>query len=524
VDLSYKVVRLVKDTLFAGGNGAAIGPDGALYVVHTGDSSTTRNDLKTMKATKFLRPYSGAFISDDITSDDKGNFYITGTTPIAGAVYRFGKNGVKTVIAKGLLSPNGIQFNKRTGRLFMSECHWGNRVFELDPSGVKEPRLLVKENMIAVPEGFDFDPDTNDLIIPDMGSGKILRVHPDTGEIKTIAEGFTAPVALKVGTDKMAYFPEYGGAVYRLGLDGQKREKLAQLPPGQDNLAITPEGRLFIVSYWDATVFEVATNGSGKFKALFPKGPNQLTGIIVKNNKVLVSDAIMIRSVEKDQYEPTRLNAWTTHGMMPLPLGLADGPGDQVFWPDSVTNRVGGGDPAKGEFKTIADNLNRPMAVLMSKSEPKIYVAEYGAGQITEVSLADGAKKALATGLEGPLALAIIDKTLYVAEAKAGRISKVDLTNGKAEVFLAGVVGRVGALVPDIAGDLLALDGASGRLFRINPKNLAISIVAENLSVLLYAIGSYPPVEFPSLMAISPKGDIYIPTADRGLIMLQKTK
>ena len=168
---------------------------------------------------------------------------------------------------------------------------------------------------------------------------------------------------------------------------------------------------------------------------------------------------------------------------MPLPIGLANGPGEQVFWPDSVNNAVGIGDPAKGEFKAVAGGLNRPMAVLMSKSEPKIYVAEYGAGQITEVSLTDGAKKALATGLEGPLALAIIDNTLYAAEAKAGRISKVDLANGNKEVFLAGVVGKVGALGNDSAGNLLALDGASGRLFRINPKNLAISIVAQNLPV-----------------------------------------
>jgi sugar lactone lactonase YvrE len=209
---------------------------------------------------------------------------------------------------------------------------------------------------------------------------------------------------------------------------------------------------------------------------------------------------------------------------MPLPIGLADGPGEQVFWPDSVNNAVAIGDPAKGEFKAVAGGLNRPMAVLMSKSEPKIYVAEYGAGQITEVSLKDGAKKALATGLEGPLALAIIDNTLYAAEAKAGRITKVDLANGNKEVFLAGVVGKVGALGNDGAGNLLALDGASGRLFRINPKNLRISIVAENLPVGYAVAGSYPVVEFSSPMAIGPKGDIYIPTADRGLIMLQKMK
>jgi sugar lactone lactonase YvrE len=523
LDPSYKVVRLVKDTLFPGCNGATIGMDGALYVVHTGDGTTTRIDLKTMKATRFVSPYVGTFITDDITSDDKGNFYSTGTTPLVGEVYRVDKNGMKTVIAKGLLAPNGIQYNKRTGRLFMSECFQANRVFELDPMGVNEPRLLIKENVIAVPEGFDFDPDTNDLIIPDMGTGKILRVHPDTGDITIIAEKFAAPIALKVGPDKMAYFPELGGAVYRLSLDGQKREKLAQLPPGLDNLAITAEGRLFITGYWDATVYEVATDGSGKFKTLFPKGPNTINGILIKNDKVLISDAIMIRSVEKGNYVPTKLNAWAAHGM-PLPIGLADGPGDQIFWPDGVNNAVAIGDPAKGEFKAIAGGLNRPMAVLMSKSAPKVYVAEYGAGQITEVSLTDGAKTALATGFEGPLALAIIDNTLYVAEGKAGRISKVDLANGNKEIFLGGVVGMVGALGNDGAGNLLALDGAGKKLFRINPKNLAISVVAENLPVGYSLIGSYPPVGFAMAMAISPKGDIYIPTMDQGLIMLKKVK
>lgn len=524
LDPHYKFVRIVKDTLFPGCNGATIGLDGALYVVHTANGTTTRIDLKTMKATNFVPPYAGTFITDDITSDDKGNFYSTGTTPIVGEVYRIDKNGVKTVIAKGFLAPNGIQYNKRTGRLFMSECFQGNRVFELDPTGAKEPRLLVKENVIAVPEGFGFDPDTNDLIIPDLGTGKILRVHPDTGNITVIAEKFIAPVALKVGPDKMAYTIELAtGAVYRLSLDGQKREKLAQLPPGVDNLAITPEGRLFVTHYWDATVYEVATDGSGKVKALFPKGPNQINGILVKNGKILVSDAIMIRSMEKDHYVYSKLNAWAAHGM-PLPIGLADGPGDQVFWPDSVNNAVAIGDPAKGEFKAIAGGLNRPMAVVMSKTGPKVYVAEYGAGQITEVSLTDGAKKALATGLEGPLALAIIDNTLFVGEAKAGRITKVDLASGNKEVFVAGVVGKVGALANDGAGNLLALDGASGRLFRINPKNLAISLVVENLPVGYGSAGSYPVVEFPLSMAIGPKGDIYIPTADRGLIMLQKIK
>ena len=236
VDGHYRLSTVVKDTAFAGANGATIGGDGALYVVHTGDGTTTRVDLKTMAATEFVHPYAGIFISDDITSDGKGTFYATGTTPLVGEVYRIDAAGMKTVIARGLTAPNGIQFNRKTGRLFVTECFQANRVFEIDPTGGKEPRLIVKADTIPVPEGFDFDPDTQDLIIPDMGSGRILRVNPDSGAIQPIADKFAAPIALKVGPDKKAYFPELGGAVYRLSLDGKTRDKLAQLPPGLDNL------------------------------------------------------------------------------------------------------------------------------------------------------------------------------------------------------------------------------------------------------------------------------------------------
>lgn len=493
-------------------------------MVHTGNGTVTRIDLKTMKASTFVPPFAGVSICDDITADDKGNLFVTGTTPLVGEVYRIDKNGMKTIIASGLKAPNGIQYNHHTGRLFMSECFQGNRVFELDPTGVKEPRLLIDENVIPVPEGFGFDPATDDLIIPDLASGKILRVHPDTGEFTTIAEKFVTPVALKVGPDKMAYIVELAtGGVYRLSLDGQKREKLAQIMPGLDNLAITPDGRLFVTSYWDATVFEVATDGSGEYKTLFPMGANNINGIIVKGGKVLIGDSIMVRRVEDGKYIKTKLNAWAAHGM-PLPLGLADGPGDQIFWCDGVNNAVGIGSPATGEFKPVAGGLNRPMAVLMSKNGTKLFVAEYGSGQITEVSLKDGAKNALATGLEGPLALSIVDGMLYVAEAKAGRISKVNPTTGKKEVFLNGVVGKPSALGNDGAGGLLVLDGASQRLFRVGTKDLAVSIVARNIPVAYGLVGSYPATEFPIPMTISANGDIYLATMNRGVIMLRKVK
>ncbi|MBI5552187.1 MAG: SMP-30/gluconolactonase/LRE family protein [Desulfobacterales bacterium] len=521
LDPAYKMERVAPDSPFPGVNGATVGSDGHLYVTHTGNGTITRIDLATLKPSVFVPAHAGVFIPDDIAADDKGNLYVTGTTPLVGEVYRIDKNGVKTIIASGMAAPNGIEYNPRNGRLFVTECFQGNRIYEVDPAGRKPARLLVDKDVVPVPEGFGFDPDTNDLIVPDMGSGKILRIHPDTGAIAPIAEKFSAPIALTVGPDKMAYIPELGGAVYKMALDGTRREKIAQLVPGLDNVAMTPKGRLFVTSYWDATVFEVTTDGSGRFERLFANGPNQPVGIVAKADSLLVADAIMVRNLEAGVYQPTKLNAWASHGM-PLPLSLADGPGNQVVWTDCIHGAVALGDPAGGQFQGLAGELKLPMAALMSTAGTELYVAEYGAGRISAIKLADGTPAELATDLQGPLALALIGERLYVAEAKAGRISAVDLRTGRKEVLLSALVGKPGALANDGQGRLLVLDGAGQKLLRIDPQTLAVSVVAAHLPIAYGTVGSYPPVEFALPMTVDRQGNVWLTTAERGMLKLKK--
>jgi DNA-binding beta-propeller fold protein YncE len=215
------------------------------------------------------------------------------------------------------------------------------------------------------------------------------------------------------------------------------------------------------------------------------------------------------------------LNAWATTGM-PLFLGLSAGPEGQVFWPDGLHGAVAIGNPATGEFKPVAGELNLPMAVLMDPGGAKLYVAEYGNGQITEVSLADGSKKVITDGLSGPIALTMVDGKLYVAEITAGRISKVDPATGNKVVFFVGVTGKPNAIGNDGSGNLIILDGASQKLYRLNTKDLSLSVIATDLPVGYSVVGSYPPIEFPWPMAISSKGEVYIPTINRGMIKLQK--
>jgi len=523
LDGNYKAERLAPDTPFPGVNGATIGADGNLYVSHTGNGSITRINLKTMMATPFLQAYSGAFIIDDVAADDKGNLFATGTTPLVGEVYRVDGNGVPTVIADGMAAPNGVAYNPRNGRLFVTECFQGNRIYEVDPAGKQKAKLLIDANVIPVPEGFDFDPDTNDLIIPDLGTGKILRVHPDTGDITTVAENIESCIALEIGPDKMIYVPALSGVVYRVSLDGSKVEKIAQLPPGLDNVAMTKDGRLFVTSYWNATIYEVATDGSGDFKQLFPDGPNQPLGIVMKGDTLFVADAVMIRTVADGKYNQTKLNAWASHGM-PLPLSLADGPGNMLAWTDCIHGAACLGNPATGEFTPVAGELDRPVAALMNSDGSKLYVAEYADGRITAVSLADGAKTVVTEHLEGPLALALSNGVLYVAESKAGRISTVNPSTGAKQILLSSMVGKPVALACDGRGNLIILDGAGGRIVRVNTQTLALDFIANNLPVASSSIGSYPPVEFPSPMTVSAAGDIYLNTMNRGLIVLKRNQ
>ena len=129
LDSGYRVVTLAKGSPLPGCNGIIVGRDGALYVVHVSADSVSRIDPKTSKISTFVPPYAGVSFPDDITVDERGNFYIASCTA-PGEVYRVDPNGMKKVIATGLKGPNGIHYNSRTDRLFMSECFFGNRVFE----------------------------------------------------------------------------------------------------------------------------------------------------------------------------------------------------------------------------------------------------------------------------------------------------------------------------------------------------------------------------------------------------------
>jgi sugar lactone lactonase YvrE len=519
-DATYKseTMTLVRPSPLRGCNGIIFGLDGALYVCQGAVNTISRVELyaKEPCITTFVSPYHGIFYPDDVTVDDKGNFYAVGH--ISGEVYKINSKGMKKVIARNLNGPDGICYDKQRGRLFVSECFWGNRVFELDPEGKKEPRLIT--DTLSIPEAFDIK--DGKLIIPDMGTGKIVKVDPDAGEIFLICEGLTTPVALKIGPDGYIYTIEQAtGRVLKISPDGQHVETITVLAPGVDNLAFSPDGRLFVSSYHDSTIWEVKLDKNGKHEMIFPMGLNVPVSIVVKSERIYISDVVMVRMIdERGNLNKTRANPWIGTGY-PLPITMTEGLGNNLITADFIDNIVVTVNPETGDWAPIA-KLITPAGMTLDQKRKKLYVAEYSLGQITEVDLETPypCKTRLVTNeLSGPVALVAKDGCLYVAEALAGRISKVDVANGDKEIFLAGYVGKPKNLAWDYNCNLLVLDVARKELVKVDMNNLRLSIIASNLPVL-HTTYYHHPIKYDGTvgLAVDDQGNIIIGGNEDGSI------
>jgi gluconolactonase len=153
--------------LGGGPNGAAIGPDGAMYITNNGDAwgwadgplhlpgpppahyrggSIQRVDLKTGAFTTLYDACDGLPLNspNDLVFDSSGGFWFTcygqsdSEVRRLGALYYARADGSKIVRWRSeLISPNGVALSPDGGELYMSDCMVGRLyAFELAGPGV----------------------------------------------------------------------------------------------------------------------------------------------------------------------------------------------------------------------------------------------------------------------------------------------------------------------------------------------------------------------------------------------------
>ncbi|MFX0020048.1 MAG: SMP-30/gluconolactonase/LRE family protein [Promethearchaeota archaeon] len=521
-DHRYKQVTLIESTPLRGCNGLIFGQDGDLYVCQSSPNTISRIELYGRRAPRvetFVGPNHGVITPDDITVDDEGNLYAT--SAIGGEVYKINSKGMKKVIARGLSGPNGISYDEETGRLFVSECFWGNRIWELDPEGEAPPQFL--SDSLTTPEGFDIR--DGKLVIPDLGTWQIVEMDMDTGVITPlVTTGLITPIALKIGPDGYIYTPELvTGAVKKISPDGSIIEVLTWLLPGVDNLAFGPDGYLYVSSYHDCTIWKVDPN-NGEYTTLFPMGINSAASIVVKGENLYISDSIMIRRIDQEgNLYKTWANAWLSPSGYPLPVTMTNGIGEYLITADFIDGIVVGVNPnVPEEWMPLAYPVASPAGMEVDFENLMLYIAEYGLGQVIEVNLTSGFRRIVTDSLSGPVDVVIKDETLYVAETLAGRITKVEIASGDKEIFLNGYTGKPKGLAWDHKGNLLILDTGKRELLNVDMKNLDIRVMASNIPADHTTYYPFPLIwDTTAAIAVNENGDIFLVGGDGSVIKLQ---
>ena len=489
-----------------GTNGVLFGPDGRLYVASISSPAVVALDPESGAILERWGPEEGVKGPDDLAFGPDGSMFWTDWA--FGDVGRRTPDGTTTVVASPVPGVNPITFSD-DGRLFVSQCGPGDQLFEIDPEGIEEPRLIGDQLGRGCVNGMDWGPDDR-LYGPRMSSNEVVRVDVDSGTVETVASGFQRAVAVKFDSQGRLHVLDAGaGEVVRADVATGDTEVVGRVGVGSDNLAFDADDRLFVSSFTDSYIVEVTgpetnrsvisggiswpgglayvptTGGSGRLfladrRALRELDPE--TGAEVHAVIGLVSDVGEVMSAHPHGAHlilssPTTVSIWDPDGdrlvarfegfekaVDALPLG------DDIIVSEYETGSVVRFDPASPDARAvIASGLEEPAGLAVHGGD--LYVADRR-GTLFQI-LDDGESldppRPVASGLAGPEGIAAAeDGTLYVVEEDAGRVTQVDPVTGAATpvvdgLTLHGVEQNIGETTP--VGFLAGIAVGDGSLY-----------------------------------------------------------
>ncbi len=199
--------------------------------------------------------------------DAAGNLYVAEWG--AGRVSRIDPAGVRSTFADGLAGPSGLAIGA-DGTIYVAS-YSRDEVYRFTPDGARS----VYVTGLATPAGIGFD-HAGRLLIANRRTNQILVVTAD-GRLQPVIEGLRTPVGAVQTPDGGYVVSNIGGGVTIIRPDGTRIEAGEAFATPGPGVAITKEGRVFVVDYGGTTVREILPSGESRIVADGLRSPVGLT-------------------------------------------------------------------------------------------------------------------------------------------------------------------------------------------------------------------------------------------------------
>ncbi len=498
---------LVAPSSFTGVHGLAVDKQGRLLAGSVVGNAIWEVDRSTGTAKILVGGPDGQ--ADDIAIGPKGEMawtnYLTGAVRI-----RDNDQQPSRVIASGLPGLNSLAFDPRNGKLYATQVFLGDALHELDPSGAKPPRLIAKD--LGGLNGFEVGPDGM-IYGPLWFKRSVARVDPADGSVSVISASFDTPAAANLdGKGNVWVIDTATGELSRVALDSGARQVVATLASALDNLAIAPDGTVYVSNMADNGI-QAVNPDTGAVRQLTRGGVAVPAGIKLDGNSLWVADIFTLRKVDLASGAVTdvkRMHAVGNDMEYPFSVGLGGKTLALASWFTGTVQLI---DRATGKTQTMLHGFKAPYDAL-PLDDGSLLVAEIATGSITRASGDNfGTRVPLASGLAGPVQMVLgPDGGLYVSEA-AGNVQRIDLKTGAKTQVATGLALPEGlAFTP--WGSLVVAETAAGRLTELDLANNLRRTVADQLPIGLSAGPGMPPPYVPTGVAVGADGSVYF-SADR---------
>ena len=497
---------LVAPSSFTGVHGLAVDAQGRLLA-----GSVVGNNLwevdRTTGAAKVLIPGPEGQ-ADDIAIGPKGE--MAWTSYLQGILrYRTSDTAPIRILAKDLAGINSLAFDPRNGKLYASQVFLGDAMWEIDVAGVSPPRLIAKD--MGGFNGFEVGPDGM-IYGPLWFKGQVVKMDPANGAITVINSEFKIPAAANLdGKGNRCVVDTRTGELCKVDLATGRKTVVKQLKPALDNLAIAPNGVIYVSNMADNSI-ESFNPATGELRLLTGGKLAVPGGMKLDGDTLWVADLFAFRQVNVrsgDVKDVFRMQASDME--YPFSVGVSAKQFALTSWFTGTVQVVV--DRTTLKTSTMIHGLKAPMDALFMDDGSLVF-NEIATGSITRASGKDFVdRKVIAQGLAGPVQMTMgRDGAIYVTEA-AGNLVRVNLADGSKTV-VADKLALPEGVAQTPWGSFIVAETAARRLVEINPADGSRRTVAENLPIGLEAGPGLPPPYVPTGVAVGADGIIYM-SADR---------